>query len=436
MSNDNSYGRVLQFVWGTEMIDVTNDYGYRLSLDSWQPKVAQRSPSMLGGKSPYSPVEEQIPLQIRAESPDGITRAINKLNRMLEAADIFYQYETGTPVVMYFRTGDAWDKQPLACLVRRSMGPVTLPSNFISMMEGDYRTKGYLAVDVVLRFERDGLWLYQSEAQTSASASSYFQNIYTFNFANDIAQHSSPAQYVLQIVTNSTVSPVGYFVLQSAGYFELKTTPSAGTYVATAETGSTSGNVFRVSASGKLNWGLTGTSTNINHHIFVKLRANSGSWRIRAVDYAYSDQFNTPYMTITGTSPQILYLGLFRRDNMGSIGVQYIMDSAGTLDIDSVLVVGVDHDTNVVGFSTTQTASSTPITTVGAAPLTRLSPFINLASWDVASVSGDLFLNVSGNAHKVLPYLVAGTRMNPHTGAVFLTAIQILYRWVGQPGAN
>lgn len=435
MSQDNNYGRVLQFVWGTEMVDITTDYGYRLTLNAWQPAVGRRSPNMLGGRSVYEPVEEEIPLQIRADSPDGVARAIDKLNQMLEAADIFYQYEVGNPVVMYFRSQDAQTKQPLACLVRRSLSPIRLPSNFISMIELD---RSVYAVDIVMRFERDGCWLYPQEVLTSPSASTYWQNIYTFNFVNDVAKHSSPAQYALQIATASTNSPNGFIVLQSAGMLDLRTTPSAGANVPTPEAGSTSGNVFRVSATDRLSFNFTGGTNTVNtsYHVFVKLRVNSGSWRIRACDYAYPDQFNTPYITLSGTSPQVVYLGIWRKTNAAGVGIQYIEDSAGSMDVDSVLIVGIDENTNVVGFTTAQTTSFAHISTFGAAPLTQLVPLINLSDWDSAGVSGDLYLQVSGASSKIMPYLVAGTRMNPHTGAAFLTAFQSLTRWVAQPGVN
>lgn len=436
MSNDNAYGRILQFVWGNEVLDITNDYGYRLSLDAWQPAVGRRSANMLGGRSVYEPVQESLPIQIRADSPDGVMRAIDKLNQMLEAADIFYQYEVGNPVVMYFRSKDAQIKQPLASLVRRSLSPIRLPSNFINMVEGQERTE--YSVETAINFERDGQWLYPAEVLTSPLASTYWQNIYTFSFVNDVAKHSSPAQYALQISTSSTQSPVGFVVLQSAGMLDLRTTPSSGTNVPTPETGSTSGNVFRVSATDRLGYNFTdGTNTvNTSYHVFVKLRVNSGSWRIRACDYTYPDQFNTPYITLSGTSPQVVYLGIWRKTNAASVGIQYIEDSAGTLDIDSVLIVGIDENTNVVGFTTTQTTNLAHVSTFGAAPLSQLVPFINLSDWDSAGVSGDLYLQVSGASSKVMPYLMAGTRMNPHTGAVFLSAFQSLTRWVAQPGVN
>lgn len=433
MSSDNLYSRVLQFTWGSEMIDITNDYGYRLSYDTWQPAQSRRSKNMLGGRSPYEPTEERLPLQIRAETPEGVTRAISRLNQMLERADIFYQWEVGNPVVFHYRTADTQDKQPMSALVRRSLAPIAIPSDFITMMEG---TKELYTAEVLVRFERD-VFVYPSELQQTSLVTTLWQNITTLTFG-DYAYHSSPAQYTLQISTSSAQSPNGYVAFQGGGSFELLTTPSSGTYVSTPETGSTSTNVFRVSATGALTWATSGSLPESGYHIFVKLRMNSGAWRIRAIKPNYPGVYNTPFITVVGTSPQVLYLGIYRvaETPISEIGLDLIRDTAGTLDIDSIMMLGIDEHTNVVGFSTTQTNTLAHISTFGADPIARLSTKIFMSDWDVGSVSGDLWLNTIGQSTKVLAYFVAGTRMNPHTGIVFLTSGHILYRWVAQPGGN
>jgi hypothetical protein len=387
---------------------------------------------MLGGRSIYEPVEERLPIQVRADTPEGLTRAINKLALMLETADIFYQYETGNAVLFHYRSKEAQDKQPLTAMVRRSLAPIVLPTDYVSMSEGD---KEYYTAEVVIRFER-GDWLYPSEAITSSTVTTHWQNIYTATFT-DYAYHQSPCQYTLGIGSNTTVSPNGYIAFQADGTTELLTTPALGTYSTTAETGSTSGNVFRVSATGNLSWTFAGGSSSQRaFHVFVKLRMNSGSWRIRSVDYGYPNQVNTPYQTVVGTSPQVLYLGVHRVPAaIGAIGIGLIEDTAGTLDIDSLLVLGINESTNIVALSTTQTSSSTHITTFGADPLTTLSPKIYLGDWDIASISGDIWILNRGQTIKIMPYLVGGTFMNPYSAGL-LSAYHVITRWIAQPGGN
>jgi len=164
----------LQISDGTTTIDFLSSNYKVLLAGGWAPRVARRRLSLLGGRSPYEDVIEEMAIQVKGTSESDCLSKLNALVSLLDqahawsmgenerSADVYIEYEPPNTAL----AGSV--KAPI-------LGPppgeefITLPRDFeFILTDGRYRL-GHESDPVILRFLRYPLWLRATETKAAGT---------------------------------------------------------------------------------------------------------------------------------------------------------------------------------------------------------------------------------------------------------------------------
>lgn len=139
-----------------DLLDGTN---YMLREGGWGPRVATLRTNVLGGRGPYSDVEEAITLDVRGATAATVLANVATLQALLLQAQTFERYGVGQPVLL--------DLQFSGGTLRGSRlldGALDLPSSYNDLLVVE-EIEG-----VTLRVVRQGAWLAAEETSSTSSA--------------------------------------------------------------------------------------------------------------------------------------------------------------------------------------------------------------------------------------------------------------------------
>lgn len=427
---------VCEFAYGDKVIDLVNSNRFRLA-PGWVPKVALRSNSRVGGKSPFLPVVEDMPIWVYGLDATDTIDAIDEILQMADRARDYALHETGDPVVFRWRSAESDYLEPLSCLV------TDINARELVALTDEYHKKITAgATTIELSFTRRGEWLFPGISQTLAGSTGYWTSPVTIN---NWPQSLAPAPISLRIAAGTTPSPAtfylnGFVALQSEASLNQLLTPTSGTGSNIATTGSSSGNVYRFAASGTANFTAV-TNANERHFlVFAKLKNNSAStaWQIYLKALYLGDQTmarTSTYVVPAGTSIRTVFIGELITPRQLTDMQLVVTAGATSLDIDSLLIVAVDSDTRVLGVEMSQVAAAALASksfTVNANPF-GAAPAVEFSGWDNPPVvNGDLWLSQKGKSLKIASFLGGGngnTYFNPYGSGAMSLCVPTITRW-------
>lgn len=183
---------------------------YRLSYGDWAPKIATRNNDPLG--LPYSPVLEEMVIDIKGTTPDVALTRLQTLNNLLDQAERWYNNEQVLPVfVRYQPKGSAKSTYMQDVIIGRGIGNqsdnamLTLPQDFNSV--GDF----YYFVGIRVAFwRRNGVWLCESETLTASTVAQSVAGTVTWS---DFATVLSPIDIEIGVNANAVNNTASGFTL-------------------------------------------------------------------------------------------------------------------------------------------------------------------------------------------------------------------------------
>jgi len=181
----------LKITDGTTNIDFTGSYYKILTAGGWAPRRAGRRQSQLAGMSPYEDVLETMYIRIVGTSVAACLGALEDLSELLDQAERWGRGENVTPVeIQYKPLGSASASAVTANIIGPPEGGdfLTLPSDFDAIDDRNYAL-GTHANPIILQFVRRGLWLGDTETDTSGASSGNPEIQNTTSFTNASAVH-------------------------------------------------------------------------------------------------------------------------------------------------------------------------------------------------------------------------------------------------------
>lgn len=427
---------VCEFVYGDKVVDLVNSDRLRLA-PGWVPKVALRSNSRVGGRSPFMPVGENLPIYVTGLDATDTIDAIDEILAMADRARDYALHETGDPVIFRWRSAESDYLEPLSCLV------TDIDDRELVQLASEYHKKITAGgVVVELNFTRRGEWLFPAVSQTLAGSTGYWTAPLTIN---NWPQSLAPAPLTVQITANTTPSPAtfylnGFVVLQSGASVNQLLTPTSGTGSNIATTGSSSGNVYRFAASGTANFTAVTNANERHFWVFGKFKNNSGAsaWQVYLKALYLSDQTmarTSTYVIPAGTSIRTVFLGELITPRQLTDLQLVVTAGATSLDLDSLLIVAVDSDTRVLAVNASQVSAaalalktfSVNANPFGAAPIMQFSGFDQ-----PPTINGDLWVSMKGKSLKMASFLGGGngnTYFNPYGSGAMSSCVPTITRW-------
>jgi hypothetical protein len=355
---------------------------YRLSYDTWAPKVAQRNKNPFG--LPYMPVMEEMTIDIKGVTPDDAMSKLQTLNTLLDQGERWFNNEIVNPVfVRYQPKGSTKSTYMSDVIIGRGHGDNTdlldLPSNF-ELVGSYYWIKG-----IRVRFwRRNGVWLCESEAQSVATVD-VGNSVALVTWA-DFANVLSPVQ--LELYPTNVAVAVGIcsgFILVTHNDFNYQFVEGASGVTAVSLNGPVSTNdAGKFPTNGKI--GRVTTST-----VQVDATITPVLMQIENCEYCSvyanvrnNDATNDVYLQVSinpgkttilpdvkiaaaaTPTPAWVFLGMFptRGRRPTQINISY-RSSAGTptFDFDSVVLHGVNRASNAlaVTFDVQSPAAGVPL---------------------------------------------------------------------------
>lgn len=344
---------------------------YRLSYDTWSPKISQRNKSPFG--LPYMPVMEEMTIDIKGTTPDDALNKLQLLNSLLDQGERWFNNEQVKPVfIRYQPKGSAKSTYMKDMIIGRGFGDqsdlMDLPSNF--ELVGSY----FWIRGIRIRFWRkNGIWLCEDETQVvGAFVTQPGPGVVTFTNAAPVL---SPVNVQLgQGSASASVSNLcsGFIIVTQDDR-----------YIGVVE-----------GASGVTVYSLTGTvSTNDASHFPTNAKVGNVGATATYVDTIITVltpleecEYCAIYATVRNNStvndvylqasiwadkrivlqevriaaaatpkPQAIFLGVFptsgRRPN--TIQISYkTLTSTASFDFDQVLLVGVNRATTIIAIPT------------------------------------------------------------------------------------
>lgn len=342
---------------------------YRLSYDTWSPKVAQRNKSPFG--LPYMSVMEEMTIDIKGVTPDDAMLKLQTLNTLLDQGERWFNNEIVNPVfIRYQPKGSAKTTYMSDVIIGRGYGDqsdlVDLPSNF--ELVGSY----YWIRGIRVRFwRRDGVWLCESEAQNVGTSYVAQPGPITVTWS-DFATVLSPIDIRLG------TSPVGSSGHVCSGFVAVvhdsryigaiagtAGTAATGTPTADASKFPTNANVNRytLATSNADFFDISATPVNECEYFAVYAKVRNNSTTIDAYIQANTVALIQPEVKIAAAAtplPQAVFLGIFptrgRVPQSFGVGgaIQIIMRAASgsiTFDIDELMIVCINRSTNIIAIN-------------------------------------------------------------------------------------
>lgn len=378
---------------GTTTITVQDGSGgatnYPLVRDGWAPAIAGLRASPLGGVSPYEDVAETMLIEVNGSTAANALANLATLQRVLEQAARWFRGEAVAAVLVKFAPHGSTISSSAAPLQAAILGGAAGPMDpgLRLSPRWDELGRNYVIPNVVLAFNRRGLWLLAEETSPTDTENN-----------GEIAQvtFAAGAQNVLS-PTKVKLTNFGYYKSTGTRYhggFLIVGDAAGGDPMAigNAETGTASG-FTSVTPSGSTNprntnvlrYTPASTSPALSGSImnplfpgnpqlagvFINVRPSTTvSFNVRArLDSDLENQY-TPLVLIPAVStqyPRWVFLGLVPIDNGVNFTYLEVTASAASssLDIDTVVVIDAlntqvialigpgDSDTNGTAGTTT-----------------------------------------------------------------------------------
>lgn len=347
---------------------------YELVYGQWQAPTAKLKDAILGGSWPFDDVVEEFVLNLNDTTTDGVLSRLQTLIDLLTQANRFWRGDNVSPVLFKYQMKGSNLSGAQQALILKSLTddvPVALPVLL------DDAGVNFQILGARVRFLRRGALIGASEAIVGSAQNTGVVQTITFG-----SSHNIPSPIDVSLSHMSTVSSKTYkaflIITPGANQLEKIDVGSGGsghpaTFTQVADTGSLAdGNILRYTptTTSRVLSGTYSQSTSPYRQrrlgFFATIRNNSTT-RNYIVDVEASvantgfgatklTQTTRPVLVDTSTQdPRPMYLGsVFTQDfdstnrrgfDSFGIGVR-CLDTAGsgTLDIDTVVLVGLDSD--------------------------------------------------------------------------------------------
>lgn len=355
---------------------------YRLSYDTWAPKVAQRNKGPFG--LPYLPVMEELTIDIHGSTADEALSKLQTLNTLLDQGERWFNNEIVNPVfVRYQPKGSAKSTYMQDIIIGRGFGDETdlvgLPTNF-ELVGSTYWIKG-----IRVRFwRRNGVWLCESETLTNTAVDVTSNALLTT--WSDFATVLSPVNLEIYPTNVNAASTIANgFILTTHNDFNFGfiegaqgiTAYSLGGPVSTNDAGQfpSNGKVGRVTAAttqvdATINPVLTAVENCEYCAVYANVRNNDATDDVYlqvGVNTTKSILLQEVRISASASpTPAWVFLGMFptrgRRPNQISIGYRTLSGTA-SFDFDQVVLQGINRGSNAIAVSLSiqNVSSSTPL---------------------------------------------------------------------------
>lgn len=166
---------------GTTTLNLADGVAFGVPYDEWTPNVARRRLDVLGGRSPYEPVAESIPLHARGATGAAALANVQILARMMDQAARWWRGDVGVTAVQlwYKPTGSTLGGYLKNSVVPNGRGGLVGLSPRVNDAS-NYEIPG-LSLDI-LRVE--GQWLFDAYDVDNYCLNSSFEVFASGNFAN------------------------------------------------------------------------------------------------------------------------------------------------------------------------------------------------------------------------------------------------------------
>ncbi len=341
---------------------------YRLSYDTWSPKIAQRNKGPFG--LPYMPVMEEMTIDIKGVTPDDALNRLQLLNSLLDQGERWFNNEIVKPVfIRYQPKGSAKSTYMKDVIIGRGYGDqsslVDLPSNF-ELVGSVYWIKG-----VRIRFwRRNGIWLCEDETQAVGGAFVTQPGPGTVTFTTAAPVLSPVNVQLAQGSASASISNLcsGFvFITQDARYVGVVEGANGITAYNLAGTVSTN-DASHFPTNAKVgNVGATATYVDTiitvltpleeceYCAVYATVRNNSTTTDVYLQVSVWADkrtvlqEIKIPFAATP--KPQAVFLGVFptggRRPNTVQISYKTLSGTA-SFDFDQVLLVGINRATTII----------------------------------------------------------------------------------------
>jgi hypothetical protein len=202
---------------GVDFVDFDGTEGLFVET-SWHPAVAVRRRGALGGRGPYMPVEEMVPVIVRGSTVGEVLERRDKLAQIVERAADWQERKSTAPVVLnfHFDQSSATSGQ-CAILGPPARRPVL---EFRGLPE---KVSTNFQQDVMWRFMRAAQWLVTEDSDTTLAV-----EVAEIATANMAAEESflSPTRLLsatLPTAVTSDVTPSGFVIVTADTGMEIGT---------------------------------------------------------------------------------------------------------------------------------------------------------------------------------------------------------------------
>lgn len=345
---------ILKISDGTTTVDfVASTSGYAVSR--WNPAVARRRETMLGGRGPYEDVAEEMEITIHGDDPLG------KLATLQTLLDQSMRWSKGEPVdavlLHYQPTAGSAEMKATILGADGNRPMIELPRNF-----PDAPTYEYLDT-VTLNFRRLGLWLGESVTATSSAAEN--PTALTMNLTTSV-DIESPVVLKMTTAARADNGAIDSFILMQSGattteassrllLIEAELLNAASGYSTSADsTNKARGGVvlrYTPSVTTYQDSGLLSVYSSSDNDarrwgVFLNYRNNSTAAGYR-VKLLMSNTFTPELVVPEGTSnPTWAYLGAVNRAGPLTTIELWVKASAasGSIDFDTIALLALDSE--------------------------------------------------------------------------------------------
>lgn len=356
---------------------------YRLSFGGWSPRIAQRNKSPFG--LPYLPVTEDLLIDVRGSTAAIALANLQTLNTLLDQGERWFNNEKVNPVfIRYQPKGSERSTYMQDVIIGRGLGDRT-DGNLVNPDDFNFVGDSYWIKGVRVQFQRrNGFWLCESETPSIVSGVAQPGPI-AFSYT-DVAKLLSPVDVQIWNSNSSSTDCSGFIIITHddryigvvegadgvTTYYVLGTT-------STADAGKLPTNAFvgRLTATTTQSFVyISPIQTPINEceycAIYATVRNNDATDDVY-LQISLNNEIslgNNPVSLqevriAANTNPQAVFLGIFPTRGRLPSGI-YInhrtLSGTATLDIDTVLIVGVNRATTIIatkfspGSTTSQSA--------------------------------------------------------------------------------
>ena len=352
-------------------VDFLADAAYRVS--AWSPAVARRRAGELGGRGPYEDVTEELIITI------GGATAMTKLRSLVGLLEQATRLGRGEPVgaVLFHYKATASSPELRAVVVG---GDVELPRNY------SLAAATQMIDPAVLRLVRSGLWYGDEATATDTTAGNpevaVASGLTALSAAAPIKIEITGLEGTKSIVSESFVLVTSHKTASGAASRMLLIAAenlAGGDFTSVADsTNKARGNVLRFTpgAGSAGAWHMTSVpsmatadSSARRWGVFINFRNNSAtnSFIVRALlwhsyNAAARNAAETPGLFVPAgvSSPQWAFIGSAALpDNLLRVSLDVYSElGSGTLDIDDIVVMALDHPDNDRAIALTQWAGS------------------------------------------------------------------------------